>query len=156
MNVGMIFAIIFTVIVVVFLLVGGMKMITDLLGLGEEAQIRAQIERLENTVSREVYWLPVGGSKPFEFTLTPGMDRVCFLDYLDPGPNPGKGWEGNNVIEYQVRSMNYTVYYFFKDGNEDGRAIEKARVRESFCIGSTQDLMLTSRGRYVEIMPSPA
>ena len=97
MNVGMIFAIIFTVIVIVFLLTGGMKMITDLLGLGEEAQIKAQIDNLRNTVGREVYWLPIGGSKPFEFSLTPGTDRVCFFDYIDPVSNPEKGWEGNNV-----------------------------------------------------------
>ncbi len=156
MNVGMIFAIIFTVIVIVFLLTGGMKMITDLLGLGEEAQIKAQIDTLRNVVASEVYWLPIEGSKPFEFSLTPGTDRVCFFNYLDPGANPEKGWEGNNVIEYQARMMNYTVYYFFKDGNENGYAIEKAMVTESFCTKSPMDLMLISRGRHVEIAPSPA
>lgn len=154
MDVGMVFAMIFTAIVIVFLLTGGMKMIMDLLGFGESAQIEAQIRGLGNTVSKEVYWLPIGGSKPFEFALTSGTDRVCFLDYLDPRANPAKGWEGNNVIEYQVRQENYTIYYFFKNGDENGYPVERARVMESFCISSSQDIMLTSRGRYVEISPT--
>lgn len=153
MEVGMVFAIIFSVIVIVFLLTGGMKMITDFLGFGEGAQIEAGIRELRNVASKEVYWLPIGGSKPFEFTVTPGTDRVCFFDYLDPRANPERGWEGNNVIEYQVRQENYTVYLFMKNGNENGYQIERARAEESFCIKSTQDIMLTSRGRYVEIAP---
>lgn len=156
MNVGMIFAIIFTAIVIVFLLAGGTKLITDLLGFGELAQIETEIRELENTVSKEVYWQPLGASRLFEFTITPGMDRACFLDYLDPRANPEKGWTGNNVIEYQIRMMNYTIYLFMDSGNEQGYPIKKARVKENFCISSTQELMLISRGSYVEISPAPA
>lgn len=156
MNVGMVFGIIFAVIVVVFLLAGGMKMITDLLGFGELGQISAQMERLGNTIRDEVYWLPIGGSQPFDFSLTQGTARVCFFDYLDPAANPDMGWEGNNVIEYHIRQMNYTVYYFLKDGQEDGHALARARVLQSFCTQSSIRLMLISRGSYVEIVPAAA
>ena len=153
MNVGMIFAMIFTALVIAFLLLGGMEMITDLLGFGEEAQIQTKIRELENIVKNEVYWLPLGGSKPIEFPLTSGIYRLCFFDYLDPRPNPAKGWEGNNVIEQMVRMENYTIYIFWKNGEEGGYSIERGRVKENFCTKSSIELMLISRGGYVEISP---
>lgn len=150
MEVGLVFTIIFVVIVIVFLLTIGADQIMKIFGLGEDAQIANTVNKLQDSIE-SVYWSAIGSTQPFEFGFTAGMDSACFLDAADPSANPELGWVGDPLVESLIKANNYTVVVFKKNREYSGFHLEKARPSQNFCIGVAKDINLLNMGTWVDI-----
>jgi hypothetical protein len=155
MNVGVVFGMIFTVIVVLFLLVFGLGQLTDFFCLSSDAQVQKAIRDVENRVE-QVYNLAEGSSMTLDLNL-PSDLKFCFIDPLNPGPQDyspqtWKNWYPDDVYITLIQDNNYTLWYTGCSG-QNGYRIKnlKPKNNESFCIKPGVELYLVNKGQYVEI-----
>ncbi|MBN2043270.1 MAG: hypothetical protein JW754_05715 [Candidatus Aenigmarchaeota archaeon] len=152
MNVGMLFGIIFAIIVIGFVLYFGYTYIGEYMSIQNEAGLMQQILRLDNAVD-EVYNMAYESSKRFSLSLGEGK-KVCFVDPQNPSSNPDGGWETNEVLTRMVSGNNHNVVILLPDGRYDnGKEIEHlAPLRSSnFCVEGDSEFLLKNEGKYVSI-----
>ncbi len=158
MDISLVFVFIFVIIVVGFLLTGGITLIMRFFGLGEEVQLDRQAKEFELAVySKEkktgIFWSTTGSKETFNFFLGYNVERACFLDPEDPRDNPAKGWIDEYDYQDLIKANKYSLIYLRRDKGIKGVAIEKMKPEANFCITSTYNLLLTNKGGYVEVKP---
>ena len=110
MNVGMVFAVIFAVVVVGLVLVFGMEQIINIFCFGSDAQAMSAIKNLENEVDN-LYVLAEGASKRYDLGI-PADAEFCFIDPSKADQaNILKGWEPDPVFVSLIRENSYNIWY---------------------------------------------
>ncbi len=147
MNVGVVFSIILSIIVIIMVLALGSKQIIDLLGLSNTALTKKAIQDLSTTANR-VYSLGEGSTLKFDLTI-PGNTRFCFIDPENPeaniDPDPDRRWRPDNVIISIIQEKQYNIWVY-GDGFQEGYRIEHLQPAENFCAKSGTKLFFTNNG----------
>lgn len=148
MNVGMVFAVIFTVILISFLLVFWSGGITRFLCLSSDAQTHKVIKDMEVMVE-ELGYTAEGSAKRLQLRL-PSETRFCFVDPDNPSGSPSKGWESDPVYEKIIKEKGYNLWYFYCSGR-NGYKLPGLRVKYNFCSVSGDVLFFENMGLYIEV-----
>ena len=156
MDVSIVFTFIFVIIVVGFLLTGGVSLVLKFFGLGEDISLDKQAAQFVLAVySKEkktgIFWTTTGSTDSFQFAVPDAVEKVCFFDQADPKDNPAKGWVDEYDYKELIKSNKYSVVYFRRDKGVKGFTVEKMKPEENFCITSTTNLLLTNKGSYVDV-----
>ncbi|MBI4020317.1 MAG: hypothetical protein HY367_03210 [Candidatus Aenigmarchaeota archaeon] len=158
MDVGMVFAIIFTAIVIVLVLTLGVDQIRDLLGIGRLAQINGAIKELRGVVDL-TYTLSEGTVKPLTLRFPSGA-RFCFVDSESPEADldyadRASRWDPDDFVVDEIRRKGYSlwVYSEAKDPGE-GYAVDYLKPGRNFCAPGGSGLLLINRGLYVDVVGS--
>ena len=153
MNVGMVFAIIFAIILMAAILVFGIGQIGNVFCLSSDAQVASAIKDLEVMVE-EVYVLSEGSSRVFDLRI-PGGAELCFVNTSNPGTQYSRDrlhdWIADPVYQAVIQEYGYNLWYTQCSG-KNGYTFEHLRVSDegSFCVKSGDSLFLTNKGRFVE------
>ena len=155
MNVGMVFAMIFALIMIAMILVFGIGGIGNIFCLSSDAQVASTIKDLESMVE-QTYVLSEGSSRVFDLVL-PGDAKFCFVNTEDPGEpgaylNPEHDWVPEEAYSTIIRERGYNLWYTQCSGR-DGYKLEHLGVRDakSFCVAGGDSLYLLNKGLYVEV-----
>ncbi len=177
----MVFVFIFVIIVVGFLLMGGMSLIMKFFNIGEDVQMGKQVKELERAVYSDktksgIYWTATGSTDVFQFDVGGNLERVCFVDPKNPDENPDGNWFDvfdvyielmrDKVIE-KIHDPGKNIGYFKKSGEHPfvGYFLEKLKPytneedgidNGNFCITETTDLLLTNEGGFVSVRLNPS
>jgi|SRR3989338_3865980 len=156
MDLSLVFVFIFVIIVIGFLLVGGINLVTRFFGLGEDLQVERQAAEFELAVySKEkktgIFWTTTGSSEEFNFFIGSGVEKVCFLDPQNPRDNPAKGWIDEYDYQELIKDNGFNLVYFISGKGLKGFTLDKFKPEENSCITSTTNLLLTNKGSYVDI-----
>ena len=138
MSVGMIFMLIFAVIVVSFLIFFGYG----------DAQVQKSYKTLEDSVE-SMYRKTKGSSEMLEVSI-PSSTMICFVNSTDPRPNVLGGWLPDSDVQDIISVKGYNAWIKFCRG-EEGYVMDRIRVSESFCITSHNEVYIENTGSHVEI-----
>jgi len=159
-NIGMVFAMIFTVIIIALVLAVGMNQITDFFCLGSNAQANKAVKDIESLVG-EVFLLSSGSGKSYPLSL-PSDVKVCFINKTNPGPHPytdtKKTWNpGTLILENFLQNptspqygSNIWIYYCGKELG-DGYKMKYLSPSKSFCAPTGSKLYIENTGPSVDI-----
>lgn len=151
MNIGLLFGIIFAAIVMGFVLFFGYTQFSNMACIQGESITAQQIVRLERDID-DVFSMAMDSSQEFDFIVGTCTGKVCFVDADDSGPNPERGWDGGTIYEELVSTNGYNLFIMDEQGrHKDGKKIEHMIPDENFCISASSSLLLTNRGRSVEV-----
>jgi len=150
MNVGMVFAIIFAVIVMGVVLIFGSQQIVNIICLGNEAQTGKAIKDLETSV-KNLYGQAQGSTNVFDLNL-PSDSRFCFINSSDPSARPGADWNPDPVIQTMIKNNGYNLWYSHCTG-KSGYVINHLMIpsNKNFCVKSGSELYLENKGFWVSI-----
>ncbi|MBI4176228.1 MAG: hypothetical protein HY518_03420 [Candidatus Aenigmarchaeota archaeon] len=158
MDVGMVFAIILTTIVIVLILTFGMEQIRELLGIGKLAQVANSMQKLRDDVDL-VYTLAEGTTKPFKLGI-PSDVRFCFVDIQNTGANedseyfadPKTRWNPEAGVAREIGRKGYNIW-IYQSANDFGKGylVENLDPEESFCALGPRSLILQNKGFFVDI-----
>jgi hypothetical protein len=155
MSVGMIFGIIFAILVMGMLLIFGSDVITSIFCMGSDAQTQKVIGNLQDFVD-ELYTLPSGSGDYFTLNL-PGDSKMCFVNSSHPEPvtypEQFKNWKPNTIIQSIIKEEGYNIWYQQCSGLSGGK-IDHLHIAEggNFCTKSGMKLYLQNVGRWVTII----
>jgi hypothetical protein len=148
MQVGAIFGIIFAIIVMVFLLGGGVSMLQDMFCLGSIAQVNSAVQEFER-MAKHIRDSGLDSRNVYRLSL-PGGARICFIDPEDPGPNFLGEWNPDPSlhIEDEIMAKGYTLWIEYNCGSAsmDGKASPYIYEEGNFCAESGDRVMLTNKG----------
>ena len=152
MDTGLVFGIIFAIIIIALLLVFGIEQIVNIFCMGNIAQADKSVKDLENEVE-SVYNLAEGSARTFTVRI-PGNARICLVNPDDPSPM--NSWAPDpdlyESIKYSIESKQQNVWIKYGCGtSDDGYRIRYLQVSENFCAGSGTELYVENRGYYVAI-----
>lgn len=148
MNVGMVFAVIFAIVVMGLVLIFGVDQIINIFCFANEAQTIKAIRDLETEVNN-LYVLAEGASKQFDLRI-PGDAEFCFVNPSSPGANLLKGWEPDPVVVSLITENGYNLWYTHCTG-QNGHNIAYLSPSDNFCMKSGVILYLENKGTYVDI-----
>jgi hypothetical protein len=159
-NVGMVFAMIFVLIIIGFILAVGLDQILVLFDVGGQAQMTKAVKDLEK-ITEEVYLYSEGSSKTYMLSI-PSSSRLCFVNKEDPGPQtytePERTWFPDKMVLEQFLKNPESQYYgsniwMYKQGDEFGEGYEISHLSpaKSFCTRGGTKLFLVNKGYSVDI-----
>jgi hypothetical protein len=154
MDAGMVFALIFTVIVIGLVLVFGMGQIGSLFCMSSDAQVGKALDDIEN-VAFEVYNLAEGSSRLLKVSL-PGDARLCFVNPESPetqlytSSENWKNWVSDPVYESMIQERGYNIWYEMCSG-KGGKKLPYISVPKNFCIEGGKNVYLENKGLVVDI-----
>lgn len=155
MDVGMVFGILFAVIVIILLVGFGLDALGDLEKTARAAQIRTALNDLEATADN-VDTLATGSTLKFLFHIPSGV-RFCFVDSANPGravyTDASRNWEPDPIIERHIQEEGFTVWTIDESaGEQNGYAIAHlVPAGGSFCADDNTGLLLENQGLTVVI-----
>ncbi len=144
----MVFGFVFAIIVIGFLLAGGLPMIQGILSAGEAATHNKNIEEFKKAVEG-VYFTTTGSTDVFTAKVTGGIERICFLNPQNPQNNPRGDWFAEQVVQDLIQNKSYSLFVINQDGSGKGEVIERLSPDENFCIKTDRELLLVNKGRSV-------
>ena len=147
MNVGMIFGIIFTLILMGLIFVFGGKQIASMFNIAGDATVYNDINILEKEVAN-VYSMTQGSSKRLLVHAREDA-KVCFIN-IERSDITENGWDGN--MGFVAKNTGYNVM-IFKEKGFDGKHIKHLEPQKNFCITESKYLVLVNRGRFVDVVP---
>ncbi len=151
MNVGLIFGIIFAIIVMGMLIVFGMQNIGSVIEVSCESHIGQEMINIEKAVDK-VRTFSQGSSIELIVLVPSCVERVCFVDPQHPEiENKKGGWMTNDFISDLVSSNGHNVVLLKDDGSYDGYTVSKLRPVENFCITTKEKTVLRNMGSRIEI-----
>ncbi|MBL7160864.1 MAG: hypothetical protein ISS93_03385 [Candidatus Aenigmarchaeota archaeon] len=162
MNVGMAFAVIFTLIIIGFVLAVGMEQIQSFFCIGSDAQANKAVKDIEKVVE-EVFLLAKGSGKTYHVAIPSGV-KICFINRKNPDPHPytdrSLTWDPDPIIlEHFLRNPNSPqygsntwIYYCGKELGE-GYKIKYLSPSKSFCVTTGRDLYIEQAGSSADISP---
>ena len=155
----MVFMFIFVIIIIGFLLTGGVSLVMKFFGIGSDVQIERQAREFELTVySKEkrtgLFWTTTGSTENFNFFVGDDVERACFFDPVNPADNPSGDWVDEYDYADVIKAGGYSLAYFRRDKGLKGYIVEKLKPSENFCISTTTKLLFTNKGSYVEVRPA--
>jgi len=148
MNAGMVFVIIFAIVVMGLVLVFGANQIINIFCFANDAQTSKTIKDLKTEVDN-LYILSEGSSKLFDL-LIPSDAEFCFVNPSSPEANPMKGWKPDPVVLSFITENDYNLWYTHCSG-KNGYNIAHLMPPENFCVKSGTTLYMENKGMYVEI-----
>ncbi len=155
MNVDMVFAIIFTIILVGFLFSLGMDQIIAIFGVSGQAQVQSAVKNIEK-ISEELYHLAEGSSNTYALSIPSGR-RICFLKSADPSPNPSRGWNpekhiyDNLIMDSSSQYFGSNIWIYFTQTKQEGYKIPNLEPVYNFCAPSGTTLYFENKGVFVSI-----
>ena len=154
MDTGLVFGIIFAIIVIGLLLVFGMGQIADIFCVTNTAQVQKAVKDLEQA-TEDVYNLGQGSSMPFKISL-PRNARLCFVDYENPEPQK---WHPEpdlyDIVKSQINASRANLWIIYGCGSHKHTyRISYLRTAENFCADSGDNIYLENMGRYVAVEPA--
>lgn len=155
MNVGLVFGIIFTVIVMGLLLVFGTGIISDMLGLGSQAQVQKSIKDIENQV-KNLVTLSRGSTLPYKVAI-PQNTKICFVNSTDPShryyAKNSRNWDPEKWEQDSILSNGYNIWYYLGTPAGYSYSISKLYVYQgnSFCVTTNDNLFFSNKGGVVEV-----
>lgn len=157
MSVGMIFGIIFAILVMVMILVFGSDVIVSIFCMGNDAQTQKTIQNLQTFVDN-LYLLPSGSGDYFTLNL-PRDSKICFVNTTYPGPvfypDPLKTWDPDKVYQRIIKEEGYNIWYHHCSGQSGGKIDHLYIGKEdtkNFCAKPGMKLYLENVGRWVAII----
>lgn len=159
-NVGMVFGIVITIIVIGFVLTMGMGQITEFFCIGSNSQAAKAVKDVES-ISGEVYLLGKGSSKTHKLSI-PSDIKICFVNTEDPSPHPYMDndltWNPSKIVLENIllnpNSENYKSnvwIYFCGDPIGEGYKISYVSPSKSFCVSSGRELYIENKASFVDI-----
>ena len=164
MDTGMVFAIIFALILVGFVLAFGVGQIQSFFCLGSNAQTNKAVQDIESYVE-EVSVLARGSARTYTISL-PSDSKICFVNKnnpsVEPGwPRPELYWNPPQIIlENFLQNPQSPSYqsnlWIYSCGRElgEGYKISFLSPTKSFCAGSGQKVYIENKGLSVDISPA--
>ena len=154
MDAGQVFGLIFTLILVAFLLVFGFNQIRDFFCLGSDAQVFKQVKDLE-VVVEDLYTKTEGSSVPVDMRI-PSDGSICFLNIDDYSRNFAYGWDPSPYIISEIlnnpRHQDYQSNLWVKKcGGEEAYKIANLKSSVNFCTAKGDEIFLENKGFYVEV-----
>ncbi len=155
MGVGMVFGIIFAVLVISMLFVFGSDAIMGIFCMGSDAQVQKAIQNMQTFVD-DLYVLPSGSGDYFTIGI-PKDYKLCFVNSTDPKaviyPDPQKSWNPDRVYQRIITEEGYNVWYSHCRG-ESGTMIEHLFINpdRNFCAKPGSRIYLQNVGRWVTII----
>lgn len=155
MDVGMVFGIILSVIVIVVLLGYGLNAILGISATQNAAQIRNAVADLETRVDNVANFAE--GSTLTHTLRLPASVTFCFVNPADPGravyPEPDKNWLPDPGIGGIITEEGYTLWTIDEStGEENGYVIAGlVPAGGNFCAGSGATLFLENQGLMVAV-----
>lgn len=153
MNTGLVFGIIFAIIVIALLLAFGIEQIVNIFCMSNIAGADKSVKDLELAVE-DVYNLAQGSAMPFKVSLSRNA-RICLINPDDPSPMNSWRPDANdyqNWMKDMISDKDYNVWIQYGCGNsDDGYKIRYLRVTENFCVTGGTELYLENMGYHVEI-----
>ena len=151
MNVGLIFGIIFAIIVMGLLVVFGMRYFGEVMEVSCESHIGQEIINIEKAVDK-VRTVSQGSAIELIVLVPSCVERVCFVDPEHPEiENKKGGWTTNDFISDLVSSNGHNVVLLKDDGSYDGYTVNKLRPLVNFCITSKEKTTVRNMGSSIEI-----
>ncbi|NOX71377.1 MAG: hypothetical protein GXO64_01630 [Candidatus Micrarchaeota archaeon] len=151
MNVNMIFALLFAIIIIMVVLFFGTRQMGDLTNINTQTAFYNKLNKFDDAVS-SVATMSMGSEQKFEFTVPSTVEKICFVDRNNPDSNPTENWELDNIVERLITNNDYNLLVYEKDKNVPiGRKIDYLVPDENFCITSGKTLWLENKGRVVSI-----
>ncbi len=154
MSVGMIFGIIFAILVMSMILVFGADVTKIIFCTGNDAQIQKTIDNLQSVMD-DLYMLPSGSGDWFTIKI-PSDFRICFVNSTDPGPviypQQERSWKPDIVYQRIIQDEGYNIWFRHCSG-ESGGEIEHLFISpgKNFCAKTGTRIYLESTGRWVTI-----
>jgi len=152
MDTGLVFGIIFAIIIIALLLVFGLEQIVNVFCVSNIAQADKAVKDLENAVEN-VYNLAEGSAMPFRVAI-PRNARICLINHEDPSPMNSWNPDPNlyESIKYTIESKNQNVWIIYGCGTSDtGYRIRYLKLTENFCVSGGTELYLENKGYHVAI-----
>ncbi len=151
MSVGMVFALIFAIVVISFVIFFGFNVIMNIFCTGENAQIQKTVKEIKNLVENQVYPKSKGFSEVYTLNI-PENTKICFVNSSDPRPNLAGDWIPDPVYENLIKENDYTLWITFC-GGESGYHVNYLRIlpEENFCAGPGSELYFENIGKWVSV-----
>ncbi len=158
----MVFAMIFTIIMIGAILALGMGQIQDFFCFGSNAQTNKAINDVES-LAEEVFLLSKGSSKTYELPI-PADTKLCFLnpespEKVVPYTDTSMTWNPDRIVQELLtdplspyRGSNLWIRYCGSTAGE-GYTIEYLRPSKSFCAVQGVTLFFENSGPSVDISP---
>ncbi len=140
MQVGMVFALIFAVILIGFVLAIGVPQLGALTSVGSQAQVQKAIHDIEDVVDN-VYWNGAYGSSDILELALPSGTRVCFIDTDNPSTasymEEWKRWKSDPAINaiIQAEENRFNLWYFY-GSDQNGYKVSHMKLdvnSDNFC-----------------------
>lgn len=162
MDVSLVFAMIFAIIVIGLILVFGYQQIMNIFCFNGQAQIMKSVKDLENDV-QNVYNLAEGASKLYSPNI-PGGSSICIINTSDPSVNEAGKWLPNPdllpIITSKISISSANIWMNYNCGNQE-QTYKIAHLRPtrlgntgSFCVGSGEQIYIENAGDYVIASPA--
>lgn len=154
MSVGMVFGIIFAIMVIGMILVFGADVTNIIFCTGNDAQIQKTIKNMQSVVE-DIYVMPSGSGDWFTINI-PKNFKICFVNSTDPRPvfHPDQqmNWDPDRVYQRIIQDEGYNIW-FKHCGGESGGEIKHLFIspEKNFCAKPGQRLYLENTGRWVAI-----
>lgn len=148
MNVGLVFGIIFTAIVIGFLLFFGFKYINEMFTVNCDAILGDQIIKFRDQVGK-TFRLSLGASQEFTLIVPSCVEKICFVD--PESPDSYGNWETNNILTRMILQNKYSMIVFNKDRTFRGYEVDHLKAEYNFCVSSKQKLLLKNDGSFVAV-----
>lgn len=160
MQVGMVFAMIITIVIIGLVLVFGFQQIQSFFCLGSIAQTNKMVADVE-ALTEELFVLSKGSAKTYRVSL-PADGTVCFINETHPGPHPYEDtrltWNPDRLILEQFLQNPDSASYGSNvwihrcgDALGQGHSIDFLSPSKSFCAPSGEELFLENKGSSVDI-----
>jgi hypothetical protein len=152
MNTGLVFGIIFAIIIIAMLLVFGLEQIVNIFCISNIAQTDKAAKDLEHEVEN-VYNLAEGSMVPFKVAI-PRNAKLCLIDPDDPSPQ--NSWVPHpdlyDSMKYEIENKRYNVWLIYGCGtNDKGYKINYLETTENFCVKGGTELYVENKGYHVAI-----
>ena len=148
----MVFAMVFTIIVMGLILVFGFDQIISIFNLGGQAQCQSVIKKIDKQV-QSVYSYATGSGVPVKINI-PDNCRICFVNSTDPSErmytDKDKTWNPDIVYQKLIEEKGYNIWWEYS-GNKGGYTIKHLAVKKSFCVKRNQKIYIENLGRSVGV-----
>lgn len=155
MNVDLVFAMIFAVIVMAFVLVLGGDQISGFFCLSGDAQAASAVRDLQ-TEADNLYVLASGSSRDFEVRI-PGDALLCVLDPDNPAPDVSRGWDPPESVQLILSTPDFAEsrnnIWYKSCGSWQSLSAPRLRADRSFCVSGADSILLTNAGTSVTAEP---
>ena len=154
MQVGMIFALVFAVIMIGLIFVFALPMIGDLMNVGGQAQINKMIKDIETKIDN-LYWNAGYGSSEVLKISLPADTRICFINPDDLSnaiyKEKWRIWSQDEAIKVMIRNEEYNLWYYYGE-DQNGYKVNHLLVSgKNFCTISGTEIYLENTGKQVSV-----
>lgn len=159
MQAGLVFGLIFALILMAFIFVFAADQITLMLCTGSNAQVTKNVLEFEK-VARDVLAATESSTDVFDVKI-PEYSKICFVNHSNPSTNQAGDWwiDPETLIDVEIMQSNYTVWVESNCGTfGQGKRIPYIEAaysgggpNKNFCAGPGDRLLLTSKGYSVGI-----